>query len=202
MNKVKKVRIIGVLVVAILMLFSTMVKAETSIPTFKLVGVDAQRGGTAEVKLVVANTETITETIVISTMFAKYDKRLEVAEVKAADSYIVKENIDKENGKISIAFSGKSEMGENTFERDVCTIKFKIPKDFPDNTETKLEIKSVKDVFSASSYINQYYDEAGVIKVSGDYTNWKAIIIIGGACTIFLFAIIYLIAIAVHRKKK
>ena len=198
MNKVKKVRIIGVLVVAILMLFSTMVKAETSIPTFKLVGVDAQRGGTAEVKVVVANTETITSAGVT----IEYDKRLEVAEVKAADSYIVKENIDKENGKISIAFSGKSEMGENTFERDVCTIKFKIPKDFPDNTETKLEIKSVKDVFSASSYINQYYDEAGVIKVSGDYTNWKAIIIIGGACTIFLFAIIYLIAIAVHRKKK
>lgn len=198
MNKLKKVKIIGIFVIAILMLFSTIVKAETSIPTFKLVGTDAQRGGTAEVKLVVANTEAITS----AGVSIEYDKRLEVVDVKAADSYIVKENVDKENGKLALAFSGKADMGDNAYEREICTIKYKIPKDFQDNTETKLSITSVKDVFSATEYINQYYDEAGVIKVSGNYTNWKGIIIIGGACTIFLFAIIYLIAIAIHRKKK
>jgi hypothetical protein len=192
----KKTNIIAILVVSILMLLSTVVRAETQIPTFKLVGGDAQRGGTIEAKLVVTNSEPVTS----AGITIQYDKRLEVVEVKAANSYIVKENVDKDNGKITIAFSGNPSTEDYTFEREICTIKYKIPKDFPDNTETKLEITSAKDVFSATEYINQYYDEAGTIKVSGNYRNTKAIIF-GGACVIFAMAVLFIIIILARKKK-
>ena len=192
----KKTSIIASLVVLILMLLSTIVKADTQIPTFKLVGGDAQRGGTIETKLIVANSEPVTS----AGITIEYDKKLEVVEVKAADSYIVKENVDKENGKITIAFSGKSDMPADVYEREVCTIKYKIPKDFPDNTEAKLSITSVKDVFSTTEYINQYYDEAGIIKVSGNYKNTKAIIF-GGACAVFAMAVLFIIIILARKKK-
>lgn len=192
----KKTNIIAIFVVSILILLSTVVRAETQIPTFKLVGGDAQRGGTIETKLVVVNIEPVTS----AGITIEYDKKLEVVEVKAADSYIVKENVDKENGKITIAFSGKSDMPADVYEREVCTIKYKIPKDFPDNTEAKLSITSVKDVFSTTEYINQYYDEAGTIKVSGNYRNTKAIIF-GGACVIFAMAVLFIIIILARKKK-